>query len=69
MGYGSRKTNSNDMGRLKKNNPWGPKDGFRDDVSVLLSGEGRRCNECKRVILNKYLQEQDGQFFCPDCQD
>jgi len=69
MGFESRLPNPNDSGRLKNNNPWGPKGMTRDDVSVLLGGEGKRCSECKRVILNEYLQEKNGQFFCPDCLD
>ena len=65
MGYLSRHPTSNDSPR-RNDNPWGPKDDIRDDVSVLLNEEGERCTYCKRVVLNCHLRERDGKPYCPD---
>lgn len=66
MGHLSRKPTSNEP-PLDGNNPWGPQDGIRDDISVLLGGEGKRCTKCKRVVLNEYIKKKKGKPFCPDC--
>ena len=36
-----------------------------DDVAIILNKMGKRCTECKRVALNKFLK--NGQ--CPECRD
>ena len=66
MGFGSRQPNSNDLPRYE-GNPWGPQDGISDDFSILVGGHGKRCNDCKRVVLNRYLKEKNGLNYCPDC--
>lgn len=66
MGFGTRQPTSNEP-FLDKPNPWGPQDDIRDDVAVLLGNDGKRCVECKRVILNEHLKEKDGRPCCPDC--
>ena len=66
MGYLSRKPTSNDPPRGREENPWGPQDDVRDDISVLLSGEGMRCTTCRRVVLNEFLRWRDDRSYCPD---
>jgi len=66
MGYLSRKPTSNDPPRNGAENPWGPQDDIRDDISVLLAGEGRRCAACSRVILNEFLRSRGDKLYCPD---
>jgi hypothetical protein len=67
MGFGSRKPTSNEPGRINEGNQYGPQDTIRDDFSVLLNGEGKRCSLCKRVILNKYLKYKYSKPYCPEC--
>ena len=42
--------------------PWGGNH-IVDDTAILLSGDGKRCSDCKRVTWNKFLHEDR----CPDC--
>jgi len=50
-------------------NPYGTQSDVDDDTAVLLSGRGKRCCICKRVILNRHLRCRDGDEkpYCPDC--
>jgi len=65
MGFASRLPTSNEaLGQ--RLNPWGPLDDLRDDGSVLLAGEGKRCQKCRRVVLNEWLKIIDGKSYCPD---
>jgi formamidopyrimidine-DNA glycosylase len=66
MGHLSRKPTSNEP-PSDDYNPWGPQDGIRDDISVLLGEEGKRCTDCRRVILNEHIKKKRGKPFCPDC--
>lgn len=34
-----------------------------DDTALLLSGDGERCNSCRMVIRNEFLEAG----LCPDC--
>lgn len=67
MGFGSRKPTSNEPGSIINGNPFGSQDDVRDDYSVLLNGEGKRCSFCKRVVLNKYLKYKYNKPCCPEC--
>ena len=48
-------------------NPYGPQSDVDDDVAVLLNKRGKRCRDCRRVILNKHLKYKNKEPFCPDC--
>ena len=65
MGLLSRQPTSNDL-PPPVSNPWGPKNSMLDDVAILLTGKGERCQECKRVVLNRYLVRVGDQNYCPD---
>lgn len=68
MGYLSRLPNSNDPPQKSSNNPWGSQNPCLDDIAVLLNELGKRCNVCKRVVLNRYLKGKNGVYYCPDHQ-
>lgn len=63
MGFLTRQPTTNEA--LPKRSPWGPTSDIDDDVAVLLSMRGKRCVGCKRVTMNRHLQDAR----CPDCHD
>jgi hypothetical protein len=67
MGHLTRKPTSNEPLLDDDDNPWGPQDGIRDDIAVLLGEDGKRCINCRRVVLNEYIKKKKGKPFCPDC--
>ena len=64
MGWGSRLPNSNDPPPVGKS-PYGSSSELVDDIALLLSGDGARCNDCQQVIYKVFLE--NGQ--CPDCYE
>lgn len=66
MGYASRLPNSNDPPRDRiPGNPWIQETEFMDSFALLLNGNARRCQACRRPARVQYLTEG----FCPDCRE
>jgi len=65
MGFLSRKPDSNENIN-SSSNPWGSKNPDLDNFYILLSGKGKRCIICQRVVLNCHLTEINGKYYCPD---
>lgn len=61
MGWLSRLPNSNDP--PKETWDYGPQEPL-DDFAALLNELAKRCQECKRVTMNKYLNSMTR---CPEC--
>lgn len=61
MGFLSRQPNSNDPPR----DSWkyGPQEPL-DDFAAMLNGLAKRCHDCKRVTMKKYLGTMG---LCPTC--
>ena len=67
MGYLTRKPTSNEPSS-DTSNPWGSESDVYDDTAVLLNQDGKRCCNCKRVILNRYITYKGDKPYCPDCK-
>lgn len=61
MGYMSRLPTSNEPSGNEW--PYGPQDPD-DDFSALLNETGKRCCDCKRVTMNRFLEG----CRCPECR-
>lgn len=63
MGYGSRMPTSNEGPR--QTGGWSGANEFMDEFALLLSGDAKRCNKCKRTTHIRYLINDE----CPDCRE
>ena len=66
MGYGTRTPTSNDIPKSKDGeSPYLLTNEFEDEFFLLLSGNAKRCSNCRLAIRTKYLNPDN---ICPDCR-